>query len=441
MNEVNLIIIRFYLFIYLLLIFYLFLFLFLFLFILYYRIKLLSGNSKALIEEEKFRKTGKRKYEQITERMIALAAILEQLGSVGESTSNSPVGQGQGGSGSGSVLTPSATVAVDFSCLSSQGQALLRGKGHWQERVELMHLHTTTHGTRRWSGGGDKEEHEPSPKGTGDNVFSLPQPPIVTHTTHTKSRLVTPLAISTSFSTSLSSSHGTFERANSERGNSERGSERERERGNTSSSATVSANPFAAAAAVSTVTTTIAPSAHTPMNTASHTSFANTTTMSGKSTTNTVTATTSGSGVLGSMSVTHPNLGPAVRTKTEVPVLTQLNLGLAALALKGGASKGTGTGTASISNSNSGFNSGIGSSSGSSSLSLSPRNKASAQAMKDSLAVMTSSLASLSNSQNSNSNAQRILPGTNSASNSQKGDKSVSFQNQKVGDENLRNSK
>ena len=43
------------------------------------RMKLLSGNSKALVEEEKFRKAGKRKYEQFTERIIVLAEQLESL--------------------------------------------------------------------------------------------------------------------------------------------------------------------------------------------------------------------------------------------------------------------------------------------------------------------------------------------------------------------------
>jgi hypothetical protein len=139
-----------------------------------YRQKALSGSSKALIEEEKFRKSGKRKYEQITERMIALAGVLEQLNARNGSSSPFPEGHGP----------PAAPASVDFSCLSSQGQALLRGKGNWQERVELMHLHTTTHGTRRWSGGGDKEssitpltgESETSPKGLQDITFHTAAP-------------------------------------------------------------------------------------------------------------------------------------------------------------------------------------------------------------------------------------------------------------------------
>lgn len=49
---------------------------------------------------------------------------------------------------------------INFSKIGSQSQDLLRGK--FQERTELMHLHTTTHGTRRWSG--DKESLEINPE-------------------------------------------------------------------------------------------------------------------------------------------------------------------------------------------------------------------------------------------------------------------------------------
>lgn len=289
----------------------------------YQSIKLLSGNSKALMEEEKFRKIGKRKYEQITERMIALAAILEQLAAVNDGSS-SPV---PGGPATGFV-------PVDFSCLSSQGQALLRGKGHWQERVELMHLHTTTHGTRRWSGGGDKEaDSETSPKGSSDNTFSTAAP---ANSSHSRSRIQIPTSSSISNSVAASA-------------------------------ATVSANPFAAAA---NPTTSTGPPLVTP-------------------------------------------LGPALHPKVhDSAVLSHMNLGLGALAQKGGATKAAGTATVS------------------STQSLSPRNKASAQSMKESLVNMTNSLAHLSGS-------QRIIP--NSANSSLKGEKSVTFQ--KIGDENLRNSK
>jgi hypothetical protein len=117
--------------------------------------------------------------------MIALAALLEQLAASPSSDVSSPSSTGSDLSGSGSS-TQNASVGpvnLDYSCLSSQGQALLRGKGHWQEKIELMHLHTTTHGTRRWSGEGVREgekerssspmprEDKDSPKGSGDSAF------------------------------------------------------------------------------------------------------------------------------------------------------------------------------------------------------------------------------------------------------------------------------
>jgi hypothetical protein len=121
------------------------------------RMKLLSGNSRALIEEEKFRKTGKRKYEQITERIIALAEQLDQLtAGACESSAASPAG------------TCVDIGPLDLSSLSAQSHAVLKGKIHWQEKLELMHLHTTTHGTRRWSGG--------LPNGNAA-VAALPAPP------------------------------------------------------------------------------------------------------------------------------------------------------------------------------------------------------------------------------------------------------------------------
>ena len=136
------------------------------------RVKLLSGNSRALIEEEKFRKNGKRKYEQITERIIAMAEMLEQL--TATAAASSPGGSGSGGSngsGNGSGFSdvtttssiPSSSASssaagqlhldigpLDLSSLSSQSQSVLKGKVQWQEKLELMHLHTTTHGTRRY---------------------------------------------------------------------------------------------------------------------------------------------------------------------------------------------------------------------------------------------------------------------------------------------------
>ena len=129
------------------------------------RVKLLSGNSRALIEEEKFRKNGKRKYEQITERIIAMAELLEQLtATAGASSPGGSTGGSTGGGFNDATTTsiPSSSTSssstcqlqldigpLDLSSLSSQSQSVLKGKVQWQEKLELMHLHTTTHGTRR----------------------------------------------------------------------------------------------------------------------------------------------------------------------------------------------------------------------------------------------------------------------------------------------------
>lgn len=87
------------------------------------RQKVLMGNSKALVEEEKFRKAGKRKFEQISEKLLDCARLSQ---------------------------TYSCGFPLDISKLSQHGQDLLKGK--ISERTELMHLHTMTHGTKRWSG-------------------------------------------------------------------------------------------------------------------------------------------------------------------------------------------------------------------------------------------------------------------------------------------------
>jgi hypothetical protein len=96
------------------------------------REKLLSGNSKHLLEESKTRESNKHKYARISEKLIKSAHAANEC---------------------------SPGIALDISKLSTSAQDLLRGK--IQERTELMHLHSTTHGVRRWSGGG-KEDVENS---------------------------------------------------------------------------------------------------------------------------------------------------------------------------------------------------------------------------------------------------------------------------------------
>ena len=85
---------------------------------------LLSGSSKVLVEEEKFRTQSKKKFEGLSDQILNCVVAIRQL-----STSR---------------------CTIDFSCLSGQTLDLVNGRSI--EKTELMHLHTTTHGTRRWSG-------------------------------------------------------------------------------------------------------------------------------------------------------------------------------------------------------------------------------------------------------------------------------------------------
>ena len=137
------------------------------------RMALLTGNSKALVEEEKFRKNGKKKYEVISEKIIsAHANLLRAVGTL---------------SGVANGVVP----GIDLTHLSSQTVALLKGKA--QEKIELMHLHTTTHGTKRWSGDKDDVTQENPESTDGKEVSAsnavpaipsassstLPTPPVV----------------------------------------------------------------------------------------------------------------------------------------------------------------------------------------------------------------------------------------------------------------------
>ncbi len=82
---------------------------------------MLAGNSKLLMEEEKFRRSGKKKYEAVTDKMLSLHARLAAL-----------VSAAQGGSGS-------IEIKLDLSALSASGQSLLKDR-RLKERIELMHL-------------------------------------------------------------------------------------------------------------------------------------------------------------------------------------------------------------------------------------------------------------------------------------------------------------
>ena len=131
------------------------------------RVALLTGNSKALVEEEKFRKNGKKKYEVLSEKIIsAHVSLLRAVGSL---------------NGLPSGVVP----GIDLTHLSSQTVALLKGKA--QEKIELMHLHTTTHGTKRWSGDKDdvtqeNPEFSEGKEGNSTAASAAPAIPAVTTT-------------------------------------------------------------------------------------------------------------------------------------------------------------------------------------------------------------------------------------------------------------------
>lgn len=109
-----------------------------------------TGNSKLLVEEERYRKNGKKKYEALCERLLHTGGLLLLLARPDK------------------AVPGELDVALDFGSLSAQAQGLLKSRGlaEHRERLELMHLHTTTHGTQRWSQGSDENadpEQPPAP--------------------------------------------------------------------------------------------------------------------------------------------------------------------------------------------------------------------------------------------------------------------------------------
>ena len=82
------------------------------------------------MEEAKTRESNKNKYARISEKLLKSAHAANEC---------------------------SPGIPLDISKLSSNAQDLLRGK--ILERTELMHLHSTTHGTRRWSGSREDMEN------------------------------------------------------------------------------------------------------------------------------------------------------------------------------------------------------------------------------------------------------------------------------------------
>jgi hypothetical protein len=91
-----------------------------------------------LVEEEKFRKGGKKKYEVLSERMLQLFAKLNAL------TSGDAAATGASAAAAAATVTttgssmPHIDVRPSFGGLSSKGKGLL--KGRFKEKIELMHL-------------------------------------------------------------------------------------------------------------------------------------------------------------------------------------------------------------------------------------------------------------------------------------------------------------
>ena len=128
------------------------------------RSALLSGNSKALVEEERFRKNGKKRYEALSEKIVSATMQLQALAAGG-----------------------ALPVSVDLAFLAPCSAALLRCKSY-SDRVELMHLHTMTHDAHRRSVeecGGDAEREsaagshrcDNNENVTDSNGRTLPDPP------------------------------------------------------------------------------------------------------------------------------------------------------------------------------------------------------------------------------------------------------------------------
>ena len=154
--------------------------------------KVLTGSSKALMEEERFRKTGKRKYEVLTDKMLQSMELVSLLtASLEDYENDEKVNEEQEGQhqlqqkihyddsnrkllvGLMGFASRASAESVALK-LSHQGRQLLRGNR--DDRIELMHLHTTTHGTKRWdvndSDGHSSTNNNQIPVSSTDNNIS-----------------------------------------------------------------------------------------------------------------------------------------------------------------------------------------------------------------------------------------------------------------------------
>lgn len=93
------------------------------------------------MEEEKFRKAGKKKYEQLSERMLQLFAKLNSLSS--------------------GISGPHIDVRPSLDGLSAKGKGLL--KGRFKEKIELMHLQLSSAGPAGTTSGPSPTAHSGIP--------------------------------------------------------------------------------------------------------------------------------------------------------------------------------------------------------------------------------------------------------------------------------------
>lgn len=100
---------------------------------------LLSGNSKLLMEEEKYRKNAKKKYEVISEKLVNIFQKLINL----TTSTTSPINDGS--SSDANFVANSGIMIeckIDLNCFSQYTQSILKN-GIQKEKLELIRLHTS----------------------------------------------------------------------------------------------------------------------------------------------------------------------------------------------------------------------------------------------------------------------------------------------------------
>jgi hypothetical protein len=165
------------------------------------RSKLLSGNSKALVEEEKFRKLGKKKYEHITEKLFA--AYIQVMTTLPPSSAKYD-----------------ALIATPTLSLSVTAQSAIKARGKLTEKTGLMHLHTTTHVPRQTSSDASEDSSDlshlpPPPAAASSSTASSTGAGTLSNSSGSSSGISRPLATTTAnvFSNITSNTNGSINKA------------------------------------------------------------------------------------------------------------------------------------------------------------------------------------------------------------------------------------